>query len=227
MEQVICKLVHNNYEKITDDSLFWLSNNCILKFTVILNKYSDKYGRTNYHKEVGYYKEGNYCVNINRSYDYYLLLENIEKDINGQKESVMIGVNDIYAFKYKLQMVAEWFTAVEHKGLFAKKDGRIFMPQSVNPIRVVNLPFNKFIEFEPSILNLDNGDQMIGVRIYLNNQVNSIFISIDRFLAFKYFIDTFNMHLTAVTMLNYLQTPDRGTNLYDINNSPNKKYKFL
>ena len=45
------KIIHNNYEKISDD-LFWLSNRWVLKFNVKLNKYSDKYGRTNYHKEI-------------------------------------------------------------------------------------------------------------------------------------------------------------------------------
>ena len=58
METVI-KLAHKNYEKITDD-LMWLSNKWMLKFTVILNKNNEKFGKQNYHKEVGYYRGRDY-----------------------------------------------------------------------------------------------------------------------------------------------------------------------
>ena len=52
MEEVI-KIVHKNYEKITDD-IMWLSNSWMLKFSVILNKYDNNNQKQNYHKEVGY-----------------------------------------------------------------------------------------------------------------------------------------------------------------------------
>lgn len=221
----LCKLVHKNYEKITDE-LMWLSKNWVLKFTVILNKYSDKFGRMNYHKEVGYYKNGDYCININRAYEYYLIIESIEKDNNGNKEAISIGLKDMFIFKHKLQMVSDWFMSSEYKGLFAKKDGRIFMPQRIEPIKITNLPFNKYIEFEPSILNLDNDDQVVGVRVYMNTDFSSLFMSIDKFIAFKYFIDNFNMHEAALLMINYLQRPEYGSNLFDMNNGQ-VKHKFL
>ena len=75
MEEVI-KIVHKNYEKITDD-IMWLSNSWMLKFSVILNKYDNNNQKQNYHKEVGYYKNNDFCININRSFDYYLLIESV------------------------------------------------------------------------------------------------------------------------------------------------------
>lgn len=224
MEEIV-KLVHNNYEKITDD-LMWLSKNWMLRFCVVLNKKSDKFGRQNYHKEVGYYKQDNYCVNINRSFDYYLSFDCTVKDLNGMKDSISIRVTDMYVLKFKLNLVAEWFTAEHNQGLFAKKDGRIFMPTSTNPIRICGLMFDKYIEFEPSILDLDNGSQLVGVRIYMNSATNSLFMDISKFLGFKDFIDTFNMYQSAQLMLNYLQRPAPGSNMFDIGNKPHG-HKFL
>ena len=107
------------------------------------------------------------------------------------------------------------------------------MPMSVNSIKLTGLMFDKYLEFEPSILEFENGEQMIGVRIYINSDANSIFMEISRFLGFKDFIENFNMYQSAQLMLNYLQRPEYGTNLYDIEsktfNSPQPKnnYSFL
>ena len=66
-------LAHKNYKKISDD-LMWLSNKWIMKFTVLLTKTTDKFGEQNYHKEVGFYKGHEYCVNI--FYQHQVLLPN-------------------------------------------------------------------------------------------------------------------------------------------------------
>lgn len=218
-------IVHKNYEKISDE-LMWLSKNWILKFTVVLNKYSDKFGRQNYHKEVGYWKNNEYCININRVFDYYLSIESSTKDDFGNKQSIQIRLTDMYIFVFKLNQVSEWFTAANNSGLFAKKNGKIIMVGGTQPIKVL-LSFDNYIEFEPSILNLDNGDQLIGVRMYLNSDRETLFIDINRFLAFKYFIENFNMYQSAQMMINYLQRPELGTNMFDMGNAPKQKHTFL
>ena len=100
------------------------------------------------------------------------------------------------------------------------------MPSRITPIRMTGLSYNKYIEFEPSILNYDNNEQDIGIRIYINSDVNSLFMEVSRFLAFKDFIDNFNMYQSAQLMINYLQRPEYGTNIYNINNKSQKR-KFL
>ena len=132
----------------------------------------------------------------------------------------------MYIFVFKLNQVTEWFTAANNRGLFAKKDGKIIMVGGAQPIKVL-LSFDNYIEFEPSILNLDNGDQLIGVRMYLNSDRETLFIDINKFLAFKYFIENFNMYQSAQLMINYLQRPDLGTDIFDIGNSPKQKHTFL
>lgn len=213
----MAKIVHGNYEKITDD-IMWLSSNWLLRFTVCLNRYSDKYGRQNYHKEYGYVKDVNNCININRSFDYYLHIDSAKRDQFGNKESIMIRNTDIYTFKFKLKLVCEWFTGDSNQGLFARKDGKIIMPRKVEPIKMVGLAADKYLEFEPTVYNADNGDQVVGVRMYLSNDNNSLFMDINRLFSFRYIIDTFNMYQSAQLMLNYLQRPAYGTNFVDLSN---------
>ena len=122
----MAKIVHNDYEKISDD-LLWFSNNWILKFVVNLNKYNEKFGRQNFHKEISYYKDNYSCININRSFDYYLSIESTKRDDSGYKESVIIRLDDLPILKFRLSKVCEWFTSSENKGLFARKDGKIII----------------------------------------------------------------------------------------------------
>ena len=83
------------------------------------------------------------------------------------------------------------------------------------------------MEFEPSILNLDNGSQSIGVSMYVNSESEGSFISVDRLLSIKYFIDNFNMYESAQLMLNYVNRPTYGTNLYDMTGNKQNSNKFL
>lgn len=208
-------IVHSDYEKISDE-LMRLPSNWVIKFNVILNKYSDKYGRQNYHKEVKYTKNGNNCLNINRSFDYYLSIENLFKNDAGYKEFIMISVNDIYMLKFVLDKACLWFTSNEHSEMFAKKDGKIFMPRKIDSLRIPNLPMGKYIEIEPFVNEADNRDQIIGVRMFFNSSDNMTFINVSRLFALKYFIDTFNMYQSAQLMINYLQRPEYGTNMYTV-----------
>lgn len=219
-------IIHSDYEKITDN-IMWLNSNYILKFTVVLNKYSEKYEKQNYHKEIGYKKNGNTCININRDFDYFLSIESVKKNTHtNMRDSIMIRNTDIYFLCFKLNQVYEWFASKDSTSIFAKNsENRIFIPVKVNPI-VLNLCGDKYIEFEPNVMEKDNGEQVIGVRIYLSNDSISFFMDINLFLSFKYLIENFNMYQSAQLMLNYLGRPDFGTNMYDIttgintNNSP-------
>lgn len=205
------KIIHNDYEKISDTCM-WLSNEFMLKFNVELNKHSDKYGKSNFHKEIGYQVNGEYRVNIIRDFIYYLSIESIHRSAEGNKLQLRITINDIYFLKYKLEEVIQWFINKKYENLFMKKDGRIINTIKVDPI-IVNLAFNNYIEFEPSIFSFENSpEQITGVKVYLNSDNISFFMNVNILFGFKYFIDTFNMYQSAQNMLNYLGRPDNGTN---------------
>ena len=208
------KIVHNNYEKITDD-LFWISPRWILKFNVKLNKYNDKYGRMNYHKEIMYTKGKDTYININRSFEYYLTIESTFKNDSNQKECIFISSIDFYMFKQRLNMAMEWFTSVTYKDLFAKKDGKIFMPRGISVLDI-NLR-SSLLQIEPTILEMDNNDQIIGVNLFIN-KYEKVFIDVNKFLALVDMINSLNMFQSAQIMLTYLQKPEPGDNIYDMGN---------
>lgn len=201
------KIVHNDYEKISD-TVFWIDRNWVLKFVVRLNKYTEK-GKDNFHKEFGYNTKNGFGVSINRSFDYFLQLESTARDSNGFKDTITITQNDIYFFQFKLAKAVEWFTG--NQTIFARKGGEIFIPSKTYSERV-DLTFGDYIEMEPSVIKYDNGNQIIGVRFYLGNDVVNFFMDVNKFLSFNYFISTFNMYLAAQGLLAYLGRPEYGTN---------------
>lgn len=210
MKEMI-KIVHNDYEKISDICM-WLSNEYVLKFTVELNKHNDKFGKINYYKEIGYTSNGEYKVNINRDFIYYLSIESLHRNQNGNKIQIRITINDIYFLKYKLNQITSWFTNKEYENLFVKKDNKIIIIDKVDPI-IINCAFNMYIEFEPSVFTYENSNEQIpGIRIFLSSDSVSFFMNVNTLFSFKYFIDTFNMYQSAQNMLNYLGRPENGTN---------------
>lgn len=211
----LCKIIYNDYEKISDICM-WLSNDYVLKFTVELNKHNDKYGKSNFYKEIGYTIDEDYRVNINRDFVYYLSIESIKKTLDGNKLNIRIGLNDIYFLKYKLEQAISWFTDKYFENLFARdNNNKIVMTMKPNPIKI-DLSFGNYIEIEPSIFTFDNTlEQLTGVRIYLSSDSNSLFMNINTLFGFKYFIDTFNMYQSAQNMLNFLGRPEYGTNYFE------------
>lgn len=211
----LCKIIYNDYEKISDICM-WLSNEYVLKFTVELNKHNDKYGKSNFYKEIGYTIDEDYRVNINRDFVYYLSIESIKKTLDGNKLNIRIGLNDIYFLKYKLEQAILWFTDKYFENLFARdNNNKIVMTMKPNPIKI-DLSFGNYIEIEPSIFTFDNTlEQLTGVRIYLSSDSNSLFMNINTLFGFKYFIDTFNMYQSAQNMLNFLGRPEYGTNYFE------------
>lgn len=211
----LCKIIYNDYEKISDICM-WLSNDYVLKFTVELNKHNDKYGKSNFYKEIGYTIDEDYRVNINRDFVYYLSIESIKKTLDGNKLNIRIGLNDIYFLKYKLEQAISWFTDKYFENLFARdNNNKIVMTMKPNPIKI-DLSFGNYIEIEPSIFTFDNTlEQLTGVRIYLSSDSNSLFMNVNTLFGFKYFIDTFNMYQSAQNMLNFLGRPEYGTNYFE------------
>lgn len=210
------EILHENYEKITDD-LIWLSSNVLLRFTVILNYYSDKYGRNSYHKEVEYYsyKANKNVINIKRSFDYFLSIE----DIKNKDNYIRIGIQDIIGFRMFINKATDWFTGSKYKNLFARKDGRLVMLGKVDKLKISSLPLNKYIEIEPIIGEYNNAEQYIGVRIFLSSESNFVDMDINKLFGLKYLLDSINMYQSAQLLLNYIQRPQFGTNLYTMDSS--------
>lgn len=57
--------------------------------------------------------------------------------------------------------------------------------------------------------------------MFLSSTQSYCDISISNLEAFKYIIDTINLYESAQLMINYIERPDFGTNLYTFNTEPN------
>lgn len=204
-------IVHNDYEKISD--VIYGNGRFMIKMNVKLNSYSDSKGRVNYHREVGYYndKANEIVYNMNRVFEYFLSIEDYKGSF------IMIGVNQYLSLLSMLEDIFKWFIDKKFHGLFARKeDNELVVARTVKPIRIDYLPMGKWLEAIPKAIDFLNGDYATGVRLYLSTYENYVDITFEEFQGILYILRNFNMFLAAQNMINYLQRPEFGTNLYNM-----------
>lgn len=207
---------HKQYDKLTDD-LCYLGNNTVLRMNVSLSKYSDIYGRMHYHKEYQYRSKSNEpLITMRRSFEYYLTIENLKQTDIGEKQYIKIGVNDILLLRSTLKNVIRWFTDKEFENLFVRSNGKIIMYGRPEPLIITGLQMQKSLIFEPIVIDF-NGEYDTGVRMYLSSTSNYVDMRLNSFMGFVYLIDTINLYESAQILINYLQRPEFGTNLYSFN----------
>ena len=203
----------NDYNKISDN-IMTLGSSMILKFSVQLSYNDSTYGMQSFHKEFGYYstKAGKTMYSISRNFNCFLSIENTN-NTEVPKDFIHIGYNDMIIFRHMLDACMNWFTDSSYADIYAVKDGRLTMVRQIEAKRMYIQ--DKYISMEPAIFvdYLNNTD--IGIRIYLNSDINYTEISFSTFCGLHYFVSCFNMYESAQNMLNYIQRPPFGTNLVD------------
>ncbi len=216
-------------DKISDE-VYNIGPNVVLKFNVSLSKVSNN-KRYHFHKEYEYSAKNidgqQSLVTIKRNFDYYLSIENIQKDSNGNKVFIRIGPQEYMIFKKSLDEAIAWFTDKKYAKLFVRDKGRLILMSPTPEFKIHNLPMQKYIEIFPIIIDrgMSNSDKEPGVRMILGNSSSYVDINVDRLMGLYYTISTFNMYQTAVIVLNYLQRPEFGTNrvVMESSFSPNKE----
>lgn len=211
---MINPMIHvNDYNKISDNIMI-LGSSMILKFSVQLSYNDSNYGMQSFHKEFGYYssKVGKTMYSINRTFTCFLSIENTST-VEVAKDYIHIGYNDMMIFRTMLDSCMRWFTDQTYSDIYAYKNGRLTMMKQVEPKKMYIS--GKYIAMEPAIYvdYLNNTD--LGIRIYLNSDINYTEIPFSTFCGLHYFVSCFNMYESAQQMLNYIQRPEFGTNLVD------------
>lgn len=211
------EIVHNDYTKIVAN-VFRLDYKTILRFTVNLSFESQMYGVQNFHKE--------YCVinpktndrkhSVSLDFPYCLSLENTIKDSNGIKEYIRITANDMIPLLMMLEQGLEWFTNPKYANLYANKDGRLVLMESVIPRRI--LCGTKYVEIEPMVYVYPEGNYGFGVRLYLNSEINYAEMDFNTFCGLIYHIRKFDMYNSALLLINYMGRPSNGTNMITFDN---------
>lgn len=209
----------SRYEKITDDIMI-IANRVVLRMNVGLSYYTSDNRRFNLHREIEYYsqKANKNLINIKRNYDYYLTIEHIDN-----KDYIRIGLNDILKLRYALDEAYKFFIDPKYKNLYVKKDGELILYMQPEPIVITNLSMDKYLQFEPCIYVDFRGESQRGLRMYLSSSTSYCDISLNRLEAFKYIIDSINLFESAQLMINYIQRPEFGTNLYTFNTEPDEE----
>ena len=212
--EVINPFIHfDAYERIYD-VVMYIGANTFMKFNVSLSKYNNN-TRQPFHKEFEFLdRTGSQpVVTIRREFDFYLSIENIKPIHDQYKESIRIGIEEITLLKQGLYNAAKWFTDPKYKDLYAMHNNQLIMTRKVDNIILDYLPFGKYIEFEPIIYSTLNEEMYPGVRMYLSSSDNFVDMFLNRFMGFKYIIDTFNMYMAAQMMLAYIGRPEFGHNM--------------
>lgn len=201
-------------EKISDD-MYALGPNVVLRFNVHLARTTNN-NRYHFHKEFEYSSKANgfeSLVTIKRTFDFYLSLENCQKDSNGNKVFIRIGPAEYINFKTALETAISWFRDEYYETLFVYDSGKLIMTQPIPEYIVSNLPMNKYIKFEPVIIDkgLANADKEPGIRIELSDDSSYVDITLDKFMGLYYLVSNLNMYQAAITVVNYLGRPPFGT----------------
>ena len=213
-------------DKISDD-VYALGPNVVLKFNVSLSKVANG-KRYHFHKEYEYPSKCNdipTVATIKRSFDYFLSIENIQKDEKGNKLFIRIGAQEFMIFKRALDTVTSWYTSEEFKYLYARNRGKLVITNPVPEFTISNLPMQKIITFIPTIIDkgIANDDKEPGVRMYLGDNSSFIDMDLNRFMGLYYVFTCFNMYQSACIMINYLERPELGTNRFVID-APQQSY---
>lgn len=206
-------------DKISDD-IYAIASNLVLRFSVSLSKVANG-KRYHFHKEFEYpvdkVDDMRSFVTIKRNFDYFLSIENIQKE-NGKKVFIRIGPQEFMLFKRGLEEVVSWFTDQKHSKLYATDRGKLVLMPPIPDYTVTGLSMGKYITFEPAIIDrgMANADKSPGVRIILSDPSIFVEISLEKFMGLYYIISCFNMYQAAITLLNYLERPEFGTNRVSI-----------
>lgn len=202
-------------DKLSDE-VYNIGPNVSLRFNVSLSKITSG-KRYHFHKEYEYPVNGineKTLSTIKRSFDYYLSIENNQKE-NGNKLFIRIGIDEFFIVKKNLETVISWFTSDEYSKLFVSSCGKLIMTSPI-PNCKFYLPQNKYLEFFPTIIDrgIANSDKEPGVRMYLSDPNYFIDVRINKIMGLYYSISTFNMYQAAQILINYLGRPELGTNRY-------------
>lgn len=201
-------------EKLSDD-MYTLGPNVVLRFNVHLARNANN-TRYHFHKEFEYstnIKDYDSLVTIKRSFDYYMSLENCQKDSNGNKVFIRIGPSEYIYFKKALEEAVAWFTDIKYDKLFVYDSGKLTLLQPIPEFVMNKLPMGKYIRLEPVVIDkgMANADKEPGVRIELGSDSNFIDINVDKLMGLYYLVSTFNMYQAAISLVNYLGRPPLGT----------------
>lgn len=212
----------NNYDKMSDD-MYRLGPNMVIRFNVLLNKNSEKYGKTNYHQEYEYVSSQTRTPvrMIRRSFDYYITVENERSTEIIQKDFANVRVQHMLKFIRFLEMGMRWFSSEEFNDIYQIKDAQLVLVKHPKKL-TIDLDMNKQISIEPIVHSDRLRNQSQGVRISLNSDLNYCDLSLDKYAGLYYLMKSVDMYNIACTMVNYLNR-EMGENVTSFSKNQSRR----
>ena len=211
----------SDYKKIYND-LLWLDSNHKLRF-IVEAKYNDRNKNTRYYASEYVTSNGSY---VYLDLHYHLSIESINRDeISGLKTEFNIYNANIYQFIIALENASQWIVNKAYANIFAKMaNGQIKCIAEIEPIEIIDV-FKHKLTIQPGVLNTDAKNES-GIVMFIDDS-DLIFLNGAAFMNFKYFINNFNMHSTAMQILTWLgrddDTPQQSQTVF----TPPKRDTFL
>lgn len=202
-----------------NDKIYYLGNNTYLCFTVKLSKKDKDGNRIHYHQEYEYkssFIDKSKGYSIKRNFDFYLTIENKQLDIY-----IQIRMENMFRLNSVLENIVN---VLMNDNLWAIRSKRLIYKGQFEPL-LISLPMDKWITLEPSVIQYDNGQYSKAVKIVLSQYDIFIELDIEKFMGLVYLLSTFNMYQCALSIVNYLNWNQYGTNLVSFNYDKNETGK--
>jgi len=207
------KFEYTDYDKITD-TLMYLSNDLVLKFSVILSKSVSKTDKTRKHIHSECIYSSKYigidnAISISRLMNTYYFIIDIKNDFLG---SIVLRPGDIEILKMLLdQRVLPWFFG--NKIAFQIKENKLYLGEYGETVMFTQSDY-KYIGFTPIVITYEDGQSKQGIRITVNTQDKFADIDIDQFMTFVNIIKCTDMYNAACNLVNYVKMPPYGINQF-------------
>ena len=189
----ITKLEYTDYDKITD-TLFFLSSDITLKFSVVLTKCASKLdkSRKHMHSECVYSSKfigTDEAISISRAMNIYYFLIDIRNDFLG---SIILRPGDIEILKMLLdQRILPWFFG--NNIAFQIKENKLYLGEYGESVIFTQSDY-KYIAFTPIVMTYEDGKSKQGIRVTVNNQDTYADLDIDSFMNFVNIIKCTDMY---------------------------------
>lgn len=205
----------STYNSISS-TIMWVGNGFLLKLKVKLSKMSNGYTK-DYYSEYEYYNESfhDYVTNIYLDFNYALYIEPIRK---GENVYMLIDYYGMTKLSDMLKKVKVWFEDEEYYlNIWGRLNGSIVLRHGADQLYIEDDINGCPIRLSPCVTCI-NGIDMVAIAMDIGpNKERRSEITFENLMNLIIFLDRSDLYSMAQSLVNFLHTPDPGTNRISMN----------
>lgn len=199
-------LEYTDYDRISD-TLIYFDNGITFEFSVQLSKPDKDKKRRFFESEYEYpskYSGRDKDHSIKRAMSFYFAFN--------VKDNFMAGIvlrnQDVEVLKTLIsQHVLPWF--IGKSRIFKVVDGKLTIVGNIDPVFFTQSIY-KYIRFDPTVIDYNDGTYKEGVRMELSNQSVWTYIDIDKLFGLLNLLKNTDMYSAAIGLTNYMKMGPHG-----------------